>query len=119
MRAGRRVVLSAVGLGALAVLGMRLSAQPAPRVVKIHAKKFDYTPDQVRLEKGIPIVFELTGQDTAMGFNIPDFKVRADIVPDKVTRLDFLPDRAGKFAFYCDVFCGSGHEDMEGTLIVE
>ena len=29
-----------------------------------------------------------------------------------------LTDKAGSFAFNCDVFCGSGHEDMGGTLVV-
>jgi cytochrome c oxidase subunit II len=27
-------------------------------------------------------------------------------------------DKAGSFVFLCDVFCGSGHEDMSGTLVV-
>jgi cytochrome c oxidase subunit 2 len=28
------------------------------------------------------------------------------------------PDTAGKFFFACDVFCGSGHEEMEGEIVV-
>jgi cytochrome c oxidase subunit II len=99
----RRILLGALGLGGLGILGARALAQPAP----------------LGLKKGVPVVFELTTTDTVMGFSIPDFKVRADIIPGKVTQLPFTPDRAGKFAFLCDVFCGSGHEDMQGTLIVE
>jgi cytochrome c oxidase subunit 2 len=30
-----------------------------------------------------------------------------------------VPDKAGNFAFFCDVFCGDGHEDMDGTLVIE
>jgi cytochrome c oxidase subunit 2 len=30
----------------------------------------------------------------------------------------FTPDKVGRFNFHCDLFCGSGHEDMMGTLIV-
>jgi cytochrome c oxidase subunit II len=115
----RRILLGALGLGGLGILGARALAQPAPLVVKVAAKKFDFTPSEIRLKKGVPVVFELTTTDTVMGFSIPDFKVRADIIPGKVTQLPFTPDRAGKFAFLCDVFCGSGHEDMQGTLIVE
>jgi cytochrome c oxidase subunit 2 len=53
-----------------------------------------------------------------MGFNLPDFKVRADIVPEKVTRVTFVPDKTGTFTILCDVFCGTGHEQMQGTLTV-
>ena len=53
-----------------------------------------------------------------MGFNLPDFGVRADIVPGKTTRLRLVPDKLGTFIFLCDVFCGSGHEEMNGKLTV-
>ena len=53
-----------------------------------------------------------------MGFSAPDFNVRADILPGMIDRVRITPDKAGTFEFVCDVFCGSGHEDMSGTLIV-
>src|SRR5450631_3973810 len=114
----RRGLLGLVSLTALAGLGLRASAQSEPMVIKVEAKKFEYIPGEIRLAVGVPVVFELSGNDTEMGFNIPDFKVRGDIFPGKVTRVPFTPERAGTFTFYCDVFCGSGHEDMSGTLIV-
>ena len=27
-------------------------------------------------------------------------------------------DKLGEFPFHCDVFCGSGHEQMDGTIKV-
>jgi cytochrome c oxidase subunit 2 len=39
-------------------------------------------------------------------------------MPGKVVSLELTPDRAGTFTFLCDVFCGTGHEDMSGMLIV-
>ena len=54
-----------------------------------------------------------------MGFSVPDFHARADILPDKVARLRIVPDKTGTFTFVCDIFCGTGHEDMEGTIVVE
>ena len=50
---------------------------------------------------------------------MPDFGVRTDIVPGQETRVSLMPDKAGSFGLLCDVFCGDGHEDMEGTLVVE
>jgi cytochrome c oxidase subunit 2 len=53
-----------------------------------------------------------------MGFNLPDFNVRADIVPEKTARVSLVPDKAGTFTFLCDVFCGDGHEKMSGQITV-
>jgi cytochrome c oxidase subunit 2 len=38
------------------------------------------------------------------------------VIPGKVTRV--VPDRVGTFTFRCDIFCGAGHEDLEGEIIV-
>ena len=53
MQKGRRLVLSA-GLAAIAA-GSLAFAQAKPRVVKIRAKRFTYTPNSVNLKKGQPV----------------------------------------------------------------
>jgi len=53
-----------------------------------------------------------------MGFNLPDFNLRADIVPDKVTRVRLVPDKTGTFTFLCDIFCGARHEGDERRITV-
>ena len=88
------------------------------RVIKVHAKKFVFTPDQIVLRKGEPVVFELTAEDVLMGFSVPDLGVRADIVPGKGGQLRLVPQRTGTFDFHCDVFCGGEHEDMVGQIVV-
>jgi cytochrome c oxidase subunit II len=112
-----RLGLAAAGLAAGSI-ATYVAAQPRERVIRIEAKRFDYSPGQLTLNKGEPVVFELTSADVLMGFNLPDFNLRADIVPDKVTRVRFVPDKAGTFTFVCDVFCGNGHEEMHGQLTV-
>ena len=53
-----------------------------------------------------------------MGFNIPALKLRTDIVPGQIARLRLTPAQVGSYDFLCDNFCGDGHEDMNGRLIV-
>ena len=95
------------------------SAAQAPKVVKISVKKFEYDPATVTLKKGEPVVLELVSLDRVHGFDLPDFKLRTDVKPEQSVRLRFVPDKAGRFEFHCDVFCGAGHEDMTGELVVE
>jgi cytochrome c oxidase subunit 2 len=94
------------------------AAEPREKVIRITVMRFDFTPGNITLKKGVPVVFEFRTLDVLMGFNLPDFNVRADIVPEKVTRLRLVPDKTGTFVFLCDVFCGAGHEKMNGKLHV-
>lgn len=89
------------------------------QVIRLTAKKFEYDLREITLKKGVPVVLELTSLDRVHGFNQPDFGVRGDAVPGMVTRIRFIPTKTGEFVFFCDVFCGDGHEEMSGTLIVK
>lgn len=109
----------------LAVLAAACSSHRAPAepsqetVVRITAKRFEYSPAEVHLKRGVPVVLELVSLDRTHGFDAPDLGLRSDIKPGEPTRLRFVPDKAGRFGFHCDVFCGSGHEDMAGEIVVD
>ena len=107
-----------IASASVALSAIAAAAQPQEQVIKVVAKRFTYAPDRILLKKGLPVILEFTTLDVPMGFNAPDFGVRADILPGMTSRLRFTPDKAGEFTFHCDVFCGSGHEDMGGTLVV-
>jgi len=111
------VTVLAVCLGAVSTACVA-AAQPAEQVIKVTAKKFVFMPNAIQLKHGVPVVLEFTTEDVLMGFNAPDLGVRADIVPGKVTRLRIVPGKTGSFTFFCDIFCGSGHEEMTGTITV-
>ena len=70
-----------------------------PRVVRISARRFSYTPSEIRLKKGEPVVLELISEDRVHGFNLSAFGIRKDIVPKEITRVAFTPDKAGSFPF--------------------
>jgi cytochrome c oxidase subunit 2 len=87
--------------------------------VSVAASRFEYTPNTVKGKVGVPLTFVLTSLDRIHGFKMPDFGLRTDIVPDQETRVTITPTKAGTFVFFCDIFCGDGHEEMSGTLVVE
>jgi cytochrome c oxidase subunit 2 len=117
-------------LGALAGVGTLLcggaihakegaSANAKGRVIKMEAKKYVYTPNEIVLKKGQPVTLEFTSVDFVHGFKVPDLNIRADLVPGKVTKVQLKADKPGTYEFICDNFCGSGHEDMHGKIIVK
>jgi cytochrome c oxidase subunit II len=105
----------------LLLLALLAVPQPAPgpeRVVHMTARRFAYSPDVIAVEQGIPVVLELTSLDRDHGFSVPDLGLRIDVEPGKTASVRFVPEKAGTFLFHCDVFCGSGHEEMFGQIIV-
>ena len=119
----RRWMAGALGLGALpalTLLAQRAAAQmPEAQVVKVTAKRFIYTPAELRVKAGVPIVLEFTSVDFVHGFNMPDLNVRADLPPGRVTRVTLPASKPGTYDFLCDNFCGDGHETMHGRMVVE
>jgi cytochrome c oxidase subunit 2 len=119
----RTLMWRALGLSAaplLATMGRRASAQPAePQVVKVVAQRFHYTPGEIRVKAGRPVVLEFTSLDFVHGFSMPDLKLRADLPPGVVTRVPLAAQKPGVYEFLCDNFCGDGHETMHGRMIVE
>jgi cytochrome c oxidase subunit 2 len=126
-----RTILMATAAGvfaAVATAGVVLSqtapSQTAPsgggdeRVVRITAKRFTYEPTTVTLVRGQPVILELVSLDRTHGFRQPQLNIRTEIPEGSSTRVRIVPDTAGRFFFACDVFCGSGHEEMEGDIVV-
>jgi cytochrome c oxidase subunit 2 len=118
----KRILLTGVLLASAVVSGLlihtRANAVPVERVIHITATNFQFSPDSISLKKGEPVVFEISSGDRKHGFSQRAFGLRSDVLPGKVSRIRFTPDKRGKFSFSCDVFCGDGHEEMTGTVIV-
>jgi cytochrome c oxidase subunit II len=89
------------------------------KVIQVTAEKFKFTPAAIELKLGEPVVFELTTLDRKHGFQTPDLNIDEKIEPGNVTRVRIVPAKAGTFVFHCDVFCGSGHEEMAGEIVVK
>jgi cytochrome c oxidase subunit 2 len=114
------VVIASLVLGLLTGTAVfaDLSSTEAEQVIKVNAHKFEYVPNTLVLKKGVPVILEFTSSDVVMGFNSPDLKSRVTIIPGMVTRVRIVPENIGEFIFFCDIFCGDGHEDMTGVIRV-
>jgi len=95
------------------------SAEADIPVIAIKASRFVYSPSQIAIKKGQTVILEIESSDRQHGFAIPDLGVRVDATPGEKKTIKITPTQSGKFVFYCDIFCGSGHEQMAGELVVE
>jgi cytochrome c oxidase subunit II len=89
------------------------------REVKVEAHKFAYNPDSIVVKKGEKVRLLITATDVQHGFALPDLKIDVKLPPNKEQVVEFTPDKAGEFPFHCSVYCGSGHGDMKGILLVK
>jgi cytochrome c oxidase subunit II len=93
-------------------------ASDNPKVIEITAKKFEFTPSQITLKKGEPVVLRLTSSDRVHGFMSKPLKIDTDIPDDSTKDVSVTPDAAGDFTIICDHYCGTGHGNMKMKVTV-
>lgn len=93
--------------------------QDAVKEFTITASRFEFEPSAITVNKGDKVRLKITSIDVKHGFGLAAFNINRDLNPGKTEIIEFTADKAGEFEFSCSVFCGSGHSEMEGKLIVK
>ena len=101
-----------------AVLEPRANAAAQPRVIEIKARKFVFSPNEIVLKKGEPVILRLSTADRTHGFLLKPYRIDTDIVAGKVTDIALEPTSSGHYLVICDHYCGTGHGNMKLKLDV-
>ena len=115
----------AAGAAALLIAGAAwmIWAQDQPAgpasEIQMTAKKYEFTPDTIRVKAGTPVKLTITATDHEHGFKIEALHINQKLPKGQATTVEFTPREAGTFPFECSHFCGLGHKKMKGQLIVE
>ena len=114
----RALVLTLFFFGSNEPLG---SFMQTPKVIKVSAERFAFTPSEIVVEKGTIVEFHLTSDDTDHGFRIVGTDVDAEIPKRRrgETVVKYVADTEGSFVIECSRPCGAGHTAMRATLIVK
>jgi cytochrome c oxidase subunit II len=75
--------------------------------------------DDLHLPLGKPVKVLLRSIDVVHDFYVPEFRAKMDLMPGLVTYFWFTPIRTGTFEVLCSAFCGVGHPEMRGSVVVE
>lgn len=114
----RKLTLAALVLLATGVGARRLHGDQ-PRVVPIHARRFEFEPKEVHVARGEAVVLEVTSEDVTHGFFSRPLRFDEDIEAGKTVRVPVTASESGTYTVICDHYCGSGHGNMKMTIVVD
>ncbi len=104
-------------------MGMDFEADPA--------NMDDFTPREIRIPKGKPVLLKIRARDVLHSVFLPHFRVKMDAVPGMPTSFWFTPTKTTEevrketgnpdfnYELACTEICGGGHFAMKMTVIVE
>jgi cytochrome c oxidase subunit II len=98
---------------------------PAPenapvKEVEVSAKKYEYTPPTIDVPAGTLVKIHLSAVDREHGFEIQSIKDSCvKFKPNEPATVEFYADKPGEYEFKCCKFCGFGHKNMKGKLVVK
>jgi len=81
----------------------------------IKATNWAFEPTEIRVNQGDTVEIKLVNEE---GYHEVEIKGYGKTIKGDQT-ISFTADKTGEFEFICSVFCGTGHDDMIGKLIVE
>ena len=100
----------------------RVQDKPAdsePRTIEVVAKRFTFEPSRVEVKEGERIKLVIKSADGVHGVEIKKFKI-SKLVPrgGEPVEIVFVANAAGEYPILCSEYCGKGHDEMKGTLVV-
>ncbi len=86
-------------------------------------KKFNTADDivtlnDVRVPKGVPILFQIASTDVIHSFYLPNMRIKQDAMPGMINRLWFVAEETGEFDIGCAQHCGVHHYKMKGRITI-
>ena len=90
-----------------------------PRVVEVVVRRFAFEPATIEAFEGERLRVLVRSADGPHGFEVKKFKVSKEIPRGtEPVVVEFTASEVGTFPILCSLFCGDGHDDMKGALIV-
>ncbi len=91
----------------------------------------DFTPREIHIPKGKPVLFKIRARDVLHSVYVPYFRLKMDAVPGMPTKFWFVPTKSTadmraetgnpdfNYELACAEICGNGHFTMRMTIVVD
>jgi cytochrome c oxidase subunit II len=93
-------------------------SQQTPQRIEVTAKRFAFSPSEITVKKGLPVVLVLKSEDVAHGIRFRELDVNLKVKAGGTAEVKFTPEKTGDFVGHCSVFCGAHHGSMAIRLHV-
>jgi cytochrome c oxidase subunit 2 len=108
------------------IFGLRQEPAPEPRTFdktfEVVARRFAFEPATIEVTEGDRVRLIVRSADGPHGVEIKEFKVKKAVPRakpgDSPITIEFVASKAGTYPILCSEYCGNGHKDMTGTLVV-
>jgi cytochrome c oxidase subunit 2 len=115
-------IISIIALVAGPVAFAQEPAPPEPKVFEVVARRFAFEPATIEVTEGDRVRLLVRSADGPHGVEIKAFKVKKAVPRakpgDSPVTIEFVASAAGEYPILCSEYCGNGHEDMKGALVV-
>src|ERR1700761_7072268 len=103
----KHFVVSLLMIGAaIAPANWNVCAQESPRRIEITAKQFAFSPSEITVKKGEPVVLVIKSTDVAHGLRFRELNLNVKVDKGGTAEMPFTPDKTGDFVGHCSVFSG-------------
>jgi cytochrome c oxidase subunit 2 len=88
----------------------------------VRAQQFAFVIPGKAIKAGVPVKFHLTSGDVNHGFAVfnehNEFLFQAQVMPGKTQDYVYTFKKPGRYRVVCFEYCGVGHAEMRGQLVV-
>ena len=86
--------------------------------VTMIAARYGFYPQRIEVPANTPVKFRLASYDVLHGVHAPYTNMSTMVVPGYVSEVNTAFPTAGEYPMFCNEYCGLGHDEMWGRLIV-
>lgn len=113
-----RGVATSSGLGNFPAPTVQAVNGRSERTIHIGVRQYVWEPSTLNAKQGELVRLIVHNADIKHGIAIPELGVNQDIISEGAV-IEFMASKVGTFDFFCSVWCGEGHMEMRGQIVIE
>jgi len=82
------------------------------------ARAWQFQPNEIEVPVGSTVTFTLVSPDVIHGFVLTGTNANVMVIPGQIAQVTARFDQPGEYLWVCHEYCGFGHHQMYGKVVV-